>query len=148
MTEYLRVATDADTETLLLLMQEFYATEHLIFREKVLRRCIDEMFENPKLGHVYIIELNTQPVGYVVLTFGYSLEFHGQDALVDEFYVREPFRGQGIGSSVLESIAKMCRDEGIAAVHLEVDRENTAAQQLYQREGFVDHHRYLLTKWV
>jgi hypothetical protein len=36
-------------------------------------------------------------VGCVVLTLGYSLELLGRDAFIDEFYLREVYRGRGWG---------------------------------------------------
>ncbi len=41
-----------------------------------------------------------------------------------------------------------CRELGVRALHLEVERENVEAQALYRRIGYKDHDRYLLTKWV
>jgi ribosomal protein S18 acetylase RimI-like enzyme len=41
-----------------------------------------------------------------------------------------------------------CRDLGVHAVHLEVERANAAAQGLYRKFGFQDHERYLLTRWI
>lgn len=86
--------------------------------------------------------------GYIVLTFGFSLEYHGRDALVDEIYLRERFRGQGTGTRGLQFIEGVCRELGIRALHLEVERANIIAQSVYRRAGFVDHDRYLLTKLV
>jgi hypothetical protein len=40
-------------------------------------------------------------MGYVGLTLGYSLEFEGRDAFIDELYFQEPFHGQGIGAKAL-----------------------------------------------
>ena len=45
-------------------------------------------------------------------------------------------------------LADVCRTEGIAALHLEVERANTIAQEVYRKQGFKDHDRYLLTKWI
>jgi GNAT superfamily N-acetyltransferase len=42
-------------------------------------------------------------VGYIVLTFGYSLEYLGRDAFIDEFYLRESYRGRRWGRRTLES---------------------------------------------
>jgi ribosomal protein S18 acetylase RimI-like enzyme len=41
-----------------------------------------------------------------------------------------------------------CRDHGITALHLEVERTNLRAAALYRRLGFRDHDRYLLTQLV
>jgi ribosomal protein S18 acetylase RimI-like enzyme len=35
---------------------------------------------------------------------------------------------------------------GVNAIHLEVDRGNDAAFELYRRTGYEDHHRFLMTK--
>jgi GNAT superfamily N-acetyltransferase len=83
-----------------------------------------------------------------VLTFGYSLEFHGRDAFVDELYLQEGARGRGTGRQALEFLAGVCSDLGVRALHLEVVRGNEAAQRLYRGFGFEDHDRYLMTKWV
>jgi ribosomal protein S18 acetylase RimI-like enzyme len=83
-----------------------------------------------------------------VLTLGYSLEYHGRDAIIDELYIIEEYRGQGIGTRAIELAAKESRSLGIKALHLEVERKNTNAQHFYRKIGFEDHDRYLLTKWL
>jgi ribosomal protein S18 acetylase RimI-like enzyme len=37
---------------------------------------------------------------------------------------------------------------GVNAIHLEVDPGNDSALELYRRTGFVDHNRFLMTKWL
>lgn len=41
-----------------------------------------------------------------------------------------------------------CREQGIAALHLEVDHDNEGGKRLYLQRGFVDHPRHLMTKWL
>jgi GNAT superfamily N-acetyltransferase len=116
------------------------------FDEAIARRCIAELIDDGRLGKIWLIEVAGESVGYAVLTLGYSLEFHGRDALLDELFVVEHARGQGIGTAILDLIAEECRRLGACAVHLEVDRPNVKAQRLYRRHGFQDHDRYLLTR--
>jgi diamine N-acetyltransferase len=33
-------------------------------------------------------------------------------------------------------------------MHLEVDRANTRAQEVYRKAGYKDHDRFLWTKWL
>lgn len=139
-------ATAAHEEIVVGLMREFYAAEHLEFREDVARGALRELWPNPRIGIVFLLHLDEQLVGYTILTFGFSLEFRGRDALVDELYVREGARGQGVGAETLEWLEDVCQAEGIHALHLEVDHANPAAKRLYNRVGFVDHDRHLLTK--
>ena len=133
---------------MLALMQEFYAIEHLRFQVEVARSALRELWSDPALGHVYLIQTGNGAAGYVVLTFGFSLEFHGRDALVDELYVRESHRGQGLGTACLQWLEDVCRADGIHALHLEVDHANLRAKELYHRAGYRDHDRHLLTKWL
>jgi ribosomal protein S18 acetylase RimI-like enzyme len=48
----------------------------------------------------------------------------------------------------LRFLETACRALGISAVHLEVDHNTTSAQALYRKAGFVDHDRYLMTRWL
>ena len=135
-------------QAVLELMKEFYAVEHLPYDEAVARKGLQALFENPDFGLLHLMEVDSQVAGYVVVTFGFSLEFHGRDALVDELYIREAFRGRGFGRAALKFVESLCREQGIAAVHLEVDRKNGRAQRLYEGAGYKDHDRFLLTKWM
>ena len=85
-----------------------------------------------------LIEQDAVVAGYLVVCFGWSLEFHGRDAFVDELYLREDFRGRGIGTRALEVAVDLCRASGVRVLHLEVERRNTRAQAMYRRAGFVD----------
>ena len=138
----------ADVETLLPLMADFYAHEKLSFDEVFARRALLGLLKNAIHGQVFLIEADGIVAGYAVLTFGYSLEFGGVDAFVDELYLRESQRGRGLGKAALEFLARTCAAHGIRALHLEVERANQRAQAVYHQFGFVDHDRYLLTKWL
>ncbi len=143
------IAAGADNEDVLItLMREFYAVEHLAFEEAVARAALRQILHDGTLGSVYLIRSGEDAAGYVVLTFGFSLEFHGRDALVDELYLREKFRGKGLGRAALEFVEGVCRAKGMKTLHLEVDRVNTRAQEIYRKAGYRDHDRYLLTKWI
>jgi len=45
-------------------------------------------------------------------------------------------------------IEEACRELKVNALHLEVERHKTGAQQLYRKFGLVDQERYLMTKWI
>ena len=141
-------AEATDMELLLVFLRDFYEHEALRFDEAVARRALQQILANPFFGCVFLLEFDGEKVGYTVLTFGFSLEFHGRDAFVDELYICESHRGRGIGKQVLDFLAEVCLTESIAALHLEVERANTTAQEVYRKQGFKDHDRYLLTKWI
>jgi diamine N-acetyltransferase len=141
-------ATADDIEALIPMMRELYAHEDLSFDESIARRALAGVIGDGALGHVFLLLLENAVAGYAVLTFGYSLEFHGRDAFVDELYLRDEYRKQGIGKRALEFLAGICAKNGVRALHLEVERSNTRAQAVYRNFGFKDHDRYLMTKWI
>ncbi len=90
-----RLAVEADAETLLDFMREYYALDgHGFDREKA-RIALTALLRDPNFGLAWLILDGEKIVGYVVLCFGYSLEWLGRDAFVDEFFLREEFRGRG-----------------------------------------------------
>lgn len=95
-------------------------------------------------GAVYVIGPAKSPVGYVILSFGWSLEFGGMDGFVDELYIRPAVRGRGMASDVLYSLPKALKGAGLKALHLEVDRTDEAAMRLYQRAHFEPRGRFML----
>ncbi|HVR96304.1 MAG TPA: GNAT family N-acetyltransferase, partial [Thermoanaerobaculia bacterium] len=103
------LATAADEDLLLELMQEFYIIEHLPYDEQVACRALKELWSHTHLGRIYLIHSEGKAAGYLVITFGFSLEFHGRDAMVDELYLREAFRGRGLGRESLELVEAVCR---------------------------------------
>jgi ribosomal protein S18 acetylase RimI-like enzyme len=100
------------------------------------------------LGGAWLIESAGETVGYLVLTICFSLEFHGRFALLDEFYLVDSARGQGIGTLALGFVEQECRIRGLKAVRLEVGRTNLRALGLYRRAGFEVEERHLMTKWL
>jgi ribosomal protein S18 acetylase RimI-like enzyme len=143
-----KLASISNIETLLKLMSEFYAHEQLSFNEQAARSALKLILNNDSYGQIHLIHLDEEIVGYLVVTFGFSLEYCGRDAFVDEIYIQEKYRGQGIGKQGLQLAEKICREQGVQALHLEVERENINAQAVYRKAGFIDSDRYLLTKWL
>lgn len=140
------IATHADLATLVQFMREYYEFDHLPFDEQVARAALAKFLDDESLGRLWLIHCGTEAVGYLALTLGYSLEYGGRDAFIDEVYICASYRGRGIGQRALVFAEETCRSLDVRALHLEVERENTNAHALYRKVGFVDHERYLMTK--
>lgn len=143
-----RPATPGDVAPFLVLQRAFYADDGYPFREAEARANLLRLLADPNLGRVWVTEDAGTVVGYVVLTFGFSLEFRGRDAFLDELYLAPGHRGRGLGQKALALVEAACREMGVRALHLEVEKHKTAAQALYRKIGFDDHDRYLMTKWI
>jgi len=142
------IAEQADINVILDLMRQFYAHEKLPFDESTAEDALARLIAETTFGRIWLIKIQEKAIGYVILTLGYSIEFHGRDAFIDEIFIEADYRGKGIGTKVIEFVELQCRESGIHALHLEVERENMSAQNLYRKLGFQDHDRYLMTKWV
>jgi len=142
-------ADPQDLSELLGMMKELQADDpwSVPFDEPVTARVTEQLLRDPSLGRVWLIDADGLKVGYIVMAFDYSLEYRGRGAWVDEFFVRGTHRGLGIGTQVLDFFAQQARELGLSVIHLEVNHGNPAIE-LYRRQGFEDHHRYLMTKWI
>jgi ribosomal protein S18 acetylase RimI-like enzyme len=144
----LRAAGAEDLGLLLDFIRGLYAAEHIPFDEDRAAQALGGLLEEPSLGWIWIVERRGEPVGYAVVTLGYSLEFGGRFALLDELFIAESHRGAGVGRQVLDRIVEVCRERGLRAVRLEVERTNLAACGLYRKAGFEAHDRDLMTLWL
>jgi ribosomal protein S18 acetylase RimI-like enzyme len=144
----LRPATSADVEPLLGLVEAFHSEDGYPFREEETRINLLRLLGDPQLGRLWVVEDAGALAGYLVLALGFSLEFRGRDAFVDELYLAPSHRGRGLGKQALALAEAACRELGVRALHLEVERDNDEALGLYRKAGFVDHDRYLMTKWI
>ena len=141
-----RPATTADEPALLELMREFYRHAAMAWDAPAARAALHDLLADAGKGRAMLIEVDGALAGYLAVCFGYSLEFLGRDAFVDELYLREAFRGRGLGARALEIAADLCRESGVRALHLEVERGNTRAQEIYRKAGFADREHYLMTR--
>ena len=142
-------ATRADVPELLRMMKRLALQEPALpFDERAVTQTWQQFFSNADFGRSWLILVGSELAGYVILTLGYSFEYRGREAFVDELYVEEKFRGAGVGRRAMEFVEERARELGVNAMHLEVDRGNDAALALYRRIGYLDHDRYLMTKWL
>ena len=138
----------ADMGRVLPMMSQLYAQDALAWDENRSRHALEDLLATPDSGATWLMSVNGETVGYLVLTICFSLEFHGRYALLDEFFVKEEWRGQSIGSQAPDFVEEQCVMQGVVAVRLEADRKNDRALALYRRRGFEAHDRYLMTKWL
>ena len=143
-----RFGEPTDVDELLPLMKDFYAFERLPYEPARQRRLLLELIAKRNLGRLILFKDSAKLVGYMVLGFGFSLEFHGRDCFIDEFYVLPEHRSRGIGYAAVEFALGVCRKAGIKAVHLEADHVKVRGHELYKRLAFKDHDRHLMTRWL
>jgi len=143
-----RSAEESDAVILLGFMREYYAFDGHHFDEEKSAAALIGLLRDQSLGRVWLILDRETPVGYIVLTLGYSLELLGRDAFIDEFYLRERYRGRGWGRKTLDFVEEEARSLGVNSLHLEVTRPNSVAKRFYGKLGFEEREHHLMTKWI
>lgn len=136
-------ATRADIPVLLELIGEFYAHEDIPYDPVAAATALRNLLADESLGQVWLMQYGGRPVGYMVITYSYSLEYHGRAILIDEFYLQESHRGLGIGSQALTLIESIARSHDAKVIHLEVEQDNERAQKFYIARGFHFRRRFL-----
>lgn len=143
-----KLAEIADVPVLLGCMQQLYEQDGVLFEQDLAQVALTRLLQDETLGRVWLIRWDQDVIGYVVLTLGYSLEFQGRDAFIDELFVCEGYRGQGVGTQTLTFLESVCHSLEVKALHLEVERNNAKAQHFYRKVGFGDRNYYLMTKLI
>jgi ribosomal protein S18 acetylase RimI-like enzyme len=140
----LHLAGPEDLDRLATLVARFHEETGITLDDDSRRAGLLPLLEGIPHGAAYLIGPSRAPIGYVVVTFGWSVEFAGLDGFIDELYLRRAVRGRGIATEVLSSLPKALAAAGLKGLHLEVDRDAEATRRLYARAGFVERDRYML----
>jgi ribosomal protein S18 acetylase RimI-like enzyme len=140
----LTLARPADLELILPMVEGYHEFEKIDSSAAQRESAVARLLADTDLGAIWTIRADGALCGYIALCRGFSIEFDGFDAFVDEFYLLPGFRGKGIGKLVLEEIKSLARRLDINALHLEVARDNERARRLYRAAGFEAREKYLL----
>ena len=116
---------------LLTLVEAFCALDQHPYEPVRVESALRPLLEHDDFGVVYLVN---DDQGYVVITWGYSLESGGREALVDEIYLCQ--RGLGVGTQVMQALFEDLRGRGIVKMFLETERHNARARTFYARQGF------------
>jgi len=131
----IRPATIRDAALLRTMIRELAEFEHelefVTISEDELKR--DGFGKKPRF-RALIAEWDGQAAGYA-LTFGYYSTWVGPGLFLEDLFVREPFRGRGIGKALLAAVARVAVEEHCYGIHWEVLDWNEKAIELYKALG-------------
>lgn len=142
----IRDAVESDLAVLIEMMRGLYAHDSVPFHEERSRCAMLELMSARAYGRVSLIECEDEVAGYIVLTYGFSIEYGGRHGFIDELFVADEYRGRGLGTLAIEHATEDCRSLGMKMILLEVAFENERAHALYGRLGFREHGRRLMSR--
>ena len=143
MSASLTLAKPEHLDKLIALVTAFHAEAGIAISDEARTAGVAPLLDGIPHGAAYLLGPPKAPIGYIVITFGWSVEFGGLDAIIDELYIRPGVRGRGIASEALIALPRALAGGGLRAIHLEVDRDNAAAVKLYRRAGFETRERFM-----
>jgi ribosomal protein S18 acetylase RimI-like enzyme len=143
-----KIATEKDVPEILTMMEQFNAIENYPFDKSKSNRNILDFLSDANLGRIWLVQNDNTKIGYFVLAFGYSFEYGGRDAFIDELFLKAEYRRIGIGGLIIDFISKEALKLGVKVIHLEVEPHNDGGVKLYRKNGFKDNGRILLSKKV
>src|SRR5262249_57587455 len=86
--------------------------------------------------------------GYLMLSFGFDLEFGGRLAGLTDLYIEARHRRKGIGREALAQAEECCRFCGVNAIELQVTRKNASVVDFYRSIGFQAFDRVPMRKRI
>ena len=136
MSAALSLASEDDLVRLIPMVSAYHAFEDIEQSDDDRRAALAPLLAGSPHGAIWLIGPRRAPVGYIAVSFGWSIELGGMDGFLDEFFIREGVRGRGVGSEALAALIPQLAQAGMVGLSLEVAPDNARALKLYERRGF------------
>ena len=135
MTTAINLGSPADDERLLSLMARYHEERELPYDDAHRANVAAPLLEGSPLGAVWLIGPQRAPLGYVLVTFGWSMQLGGMIGWVEEIFIRPSVRSRGIGTEVLRAVAVSLGQAGVRALQVRVD-DNARLAKFCAKVGF------------
>ena len=131
----IRLMNAQDRETVLDMMRVFYASEAVLSNgsEEIFLNEFENCVNDSPYLEGYIFEEEGIIQGYGMIAKSFSTEFGKPCIWIEDLYLKEPYRGKGIGSGFLNYIVDKYPG---CLFRLEAEQENARAIRVYEKCGF------------
>ncbi|CAF1223141.1 unnamed protein product [Rotaria sordida] len=149
----IEIVNENDLVDLLPLMHaycEFYhQTEQIpIISDDALMGVSRALIANPTHEGIQLIVRDFKertPIGFATIYWCWSTLIGGRCAIMNDLFICEQYRGQGIADIVITECARQAREHGALSLAWETSIDNKRAQTVYNRSGASKSHRWTLT---
>ena len=131
----IRPMQQKDREVVAEMMRIFYASPAVLSNgsEEIFAADIENCINDNPYLEGYVFEAGEQLLGYGMVAKSFSTEFGKPCMWIEDVYIRENARGQGLGSRFLQFVGEKYPN---AVLRLEVEEENQRAVHVYRKCGF------------
>ena len=136
-----------DFEEVLGMMRVFYASPAVLHKasDEILRQDIEDCLGDMPFIEGYVFEEEGEIAGYAMVAKGYTREYGGVCVWVEDLYMKPEFRRRGLGSQFFAFLEEEYKGKAVR-FKLEVEEENEAAIEAYQKNGYRISPYYEMTK--
>ena len=130
----IRLMNREDKGAVLDMMRVFYASDAVLSNgsEDIFLSDIENCINDSPYLEGYILE-EGEIQGYAMIAKSFSTEFGKPCIWIEDLYVKEPYRGMGLGSGFLKFIVDKYPG---CLFRLEAEQENARAIAVYEKCGF------------
>ena len=127
--------TIEDKPAVLEMMKVFYASPAVLSNgsDEIFSNDIDNCVNDSPYLEGYVLEESKEIQGYAMIAKSFSTEFGKQCIWIEDLYIKDSYRGLGLGNMLIEFITKKFTD---CIFRLEVEEENEGAIHVYEKNGF------------
>ncbi len=124
-----------DKEEILEMMRVFYNSDAVYTNgsEEIFNEDIDNCINDNPYVEGFVFEKDNIIQGYAMIAKSFSTEFGKSCIWIEDLYIKDEYRGLGIGSSFFKFIEEKYPH---SLFRLEVDDYNTRAVNVYKKCGF------------
>lgn len=131
----IRYMEQKDKTQVMDMMRVFYASPAVLSNgsEEIFEADVDNCIGESPYLEGYIFESNGDIQGYGMVAKSFSTEFGKPCIWIEDIYIKDEYRGMGIGSCFLHYIEEKYPN---AVFRLEAEAENERAVHVYQKCGY------------
>ena len=134
-----------DLQKLIELARAYWRFEKISgFQPKLYRKLVTKIQKNPSQGRIWVAIQGDRLIGYLIAVYLISFEYGGISAEIDEFYVKDPERGRGVGESLLKTFRGKMRRQKVVQISLRVGKLNREGIRFYKKFGFRERKGFLI----
>ena len=124
-----------DKRAVIEFMRVFYASPAVLSSgsEEIFNADVENCISGSPYVEGYVFENGDSLVGYAMVAKSFSTEFGKRCIWIEDLYIKEEYRGLGVGSQFLKFIEEKYPD---SVLRLEVEEENGRAVSVYRKCGF------------
>ncbi|GGH88439.1 GNAT superfamily N-acetyltransferase [Pullulanibacillus pueri] len=105
---------------------------------EIAMEAIELALQKGSSSRIIVAEHNSMIYGLAFLNIGVSLRAGGQYLWLNELYVHNEYRNQGIGKKILLHIIHLAESENIKTIELETGVNNSVTKHIYNSLGFYE----------